>query len=255
MQPHRTLRLHTHPQPRPQGLVPLRCRCQPLQQRAQIQPGSPGNDRHLAAPADLCNRRPCMARVVAGRAGLIRPVQIEAMVRHPRPLLRRRLGRTDIHQPVHRHGVAADNLAAQLFRERNGERRLAARGRAGDHNQWRLGWLDQIRCRYQCRHHPGKNTRSRPARQKLATSTTRASSSSPRTMPRRSVCSACLRRSCIAASSRCKARDNSGACGGDARCSIRPFIPPPNAVISTGGRAFAAAAERSLYSSLDPEHA
>ena len=50
------------------------------------------------------------------------------MVRHARPLLRGRLRRPNLHQPVNRHRVAADDLAGELRGEGEGICEGAFRG-------------------------------------------------------------------------------------------------------------------------------
>src|SRR3954470_16543296 len=60
------------------------------------------------------------------------------MMRHSRPLFACRLCRSDLKSAIHRDGIAAHDLAAELLGQGDGERRLAACRWANDHHQQRI---------------------------------------------------------------------------------------------------------------------
>jgi hypothetical protein len=113
-------------QPRPQFRLPLRAGKEPFGKRAQVKPRSSGHDGHAASAGNRFEHRPGLPAVLACCKRLIRLGHIDQVVRQPRPLLARGLGRAQVHAAVDSHRVATDNLAAEALAQRERERRLAA---------------------------------------------------------------------------------------------------------------------------------
>jgi len=100
-----------------QRLAQLRVRAASFQQT--LQKGSdvePGSSRQEYGFSTLV-KRPCSRTGLLGVAtrvvGNIRRHHVEQVVRHPRPLLERGLGRPDVHVPVDLHRVGVDDLAVE----------------------------------------------------------------------------------------------------------------------------------------------
>ena len=132
MQRRRPFGLH----PRAHGGADLRRdrrhRRKPLGQRLEVEPGAADQDRHAPGGAHLAQgrldiREPAPDRIVLRRIDMaIEPV------RHARLLLRRRPRRDDAQVAIDLHRVGIDDRAADLPRQRERQRRLAARGRPCD---------------------------------------------------------------------------------------------------------------------------
>ena len=144
------------------------------------------------------------------------------MMRHPRSLRHRRLRRANIQPAIHRHRIAAHNLAVELLSKRQRKRSLTTRRRSHDDDQRMSepgvsGQLAGWGGFYHWRHHPGTNNRPNPALAKLAIRITTASRISPRSRLR---CSSRTRARNVSrrALSRRRSRSvNAGGRGGSAR--------------------------------------
>ena len=139
MQPCNPMLLHTPPQPRPQILLPRRPREQPLRQRPQIEPSPSSHNRQFASPRNLPQRSTRLPTIFTGREHLVRINHIDQMMHHSRPFFGRRFRRPQIHPAIHRHRIAADNLAAKALRQRQRQRRLPAPRRPQQQNNERIG--------------------------------------------------------------------------------------------------------------------
>src|SRR5471030_2694544 len=137
-----------------QGLIARWCRGEAFQQNAQVESCAAGDDGNIATLADSGDGRACCAGVIAGGAGLVRPVEIEAVMRDTGALSGSGLGGADVHELVDGDGIAADyfptcknGFAAQLLRERDSQSALATGGGTGDDDQRPCGF---VRGRYHC---------------------------------------------------------------------------------------------------------
>jgi hypothetical protein len=103
-----------------------------------IEAGAADEDRHPATGRDRVEIGPG-GGLIGGDACLLGHLEdVELMVRYAAPLPHRDLGRPDVHAAIELHGVGIDDLAADLAGEREGERRLAGRGRPHDRDDDRV---------------------------------------------------------------------------------------------------------------------
>ena len=110
----------------------LRYRRKPLHQGLEVEPGAADDDRQFSTRkggADLIQRHLAPA---PGRTRLIGGDDAVKPMRDAGAGGGGGLGGEDFHIPVDLHGVGVDDDAAEPFRHRQGEGRLAARGRSGD---------------------------------------------------------------------------------------------------------------------------
>ncbi len=189
-----------------EGFIARRRRRKALKQCAQVQTSSSCNDRQLAAIAYIGNRRARMSRIVARGAGFIRPIQIETMMRNTGTFLGARLRRPNLHQPIHRNRIAADNFSIQRFSQLQSKRSFATGS-----------WPRNDKQRRQGCHQPCTKTRPNPARIMLASNTTIASKINPRTTLRASSVSRPRKYVLRSSSARSSARVGAGIRGGSAR--------------------------------------
>ena len=106
-----------------------------VDERAQVEAGAAGDDGQVAAFGDAGEGFAGQAAVVAGGAGLVGPGDVDQVVRDEGALFVRGLGGADLHLAIDGDGVAADDLAVELFGETQGERGLAAGGGADEHDE------------------------------------------------------------------------------------------------------------------------
>jgi hypothetical protein len=158
-----------------------RRRKQAVDECAQIEACSSGDDGEAASFGDGGEIFARLTAVVAGSAGFVRPRDVDHMVLDQSSLFAGGLGGADLHLAVDGYGVATDDLAVELLGEANGERGFAARSRA-DEDDERVG----VRCHHR-RHQPGVKMLCRPARRRLKRRTAKASTKRPRTWRRRSI--------------------------------------------------------------------
>ena len=128
----RPFALHPGAHRRPDFLRDRRHRRQPLRQRLEIQPGAADQDRYAPGGASLIQGRRDIREPAPDRIVLRRVHMAIEPVRHPRLLLRRRPRRDDAQVAIDLHRIRIDDRAADLARQRQRQRRLAARGRPCD---------------------------------------------------------------------------------------------------------------------------
>src|SRR5580658_2898928 len=92
----------------------------------------------MTALADLCEHLPRLASVFAGCHVLHRVDTIEKMVGGASAFLGAWFGRADIELAVHCDRVAVDDLAGELFGERERQRSLSTGCGAENHDEQRL---------------------------------------------------------------------------------------------------------------------
>ena len=108
---------------------------QPFRQRLEIKPGPANDNRRPTAPFRLVKRRPHIREPQRRRIRLargpepIKPVWRGGLVGGRGPV------RDDAQLGVDLHGVGVDDDAAELARQFQGKRRLAARRRAADQHR------------------------------------------------------------------------------------------------------------------------
>ncbi len=108
---------------------------QPADQRGEVQAGAAAQDRH---PTRRARHFHCFQRGPAppgGAASLGGGTHAIHRMRHDRLILRRGTRGQDTQLPIHLHRIGVDDGAAQPLRERHRQRRLPARGRAGDNQR------------------------------------------------------------------------------------------------------------------------
>ena len=115
----------------PQSRVRRRRFPQPFPVRLEIKPGAAAKNRDLAARLDFRRRRARQPDKSRRVKRLLQTRHINQMMPHPPQLLRPRFGRADVQSPIDLHGVHGNDLAADPFRQRQGDRRFARRRRAG----------------------------------------------------------------------------------------------------------------------------
>ena len=112
---------------------------QAIGERREIQAGAAGQDRQAARVVRGLHRGEGLGRATRRRCRLRGGADAVEGVRHARFLLRRRAGGEDAQLAIHLHGVGVDDGAAQALGQRQGERGLAAGGRAGNQHGMRMG--------------------------------------------------------------------------------------------------------------------
>ncbi len=183
MQPSRPQPRSPIPQPLPKHLITRRSRSKPLDQSPKIQTSSTSNNRKPASPTYRRNRRSRMSRIIACSTSLIRPVQIQAVMRNTLTLFRRRLRRTNIHQAINRNRVATNDFSTKLLSQHHRKRRLPTGRRTSKYKQRRIHFVAYIDFRHGL-HQPCVNTRPNPARNILSNKISRARKISARTILR-----------------------------------------------------------------------
>ena len=106
-----------------------------VDERAQVEAGSSGDDGQVAAFSDAGEGFAGLAAVVAGGAGLVGPGDVDHVVLDEGSLVARGLGGADLHLAIDGDRVATDDLAVELFGEAKGEGGLAAGGGAGEDDE------------------------------------------------------------------------------------------------------------------------
>src|SRR5215208_3452761 len=98
------------------------------------------HEQHPSPPrTDLRDRRHGQLLVARDAERLGGLGHVEEVVRDPSLLLRGRLGRPDVHPPIHEHRVDRDDLGAEAFGHRDPGLRLAPGGRTDQREQRRFG--------------------------------------------------------------------------------------------------------------------
>jgi hypothetical protein len=88
-----------------------------IDEGAKIEAGSTGDDGQVSALGDAGEGFAGLAAVVAGGAGFVGSCDVDHVVLDEGALFVRGLRRADLHLTVDGYGVAADDLAAELFGE------------------------------------------------------------------------------------------------------------------------------------------
>ena len=102
---------------------------------AQVEAGASGDYGQAAAFGDTGEGFAGLTAVVACGAGLVGPGDVDHVVLDEGALFSGGLRGTDLHLAVDGHGVAADDLAVELFGQAEGERGLAAGGGADEDDE------------------------------------------------------------------------------------------------------------------------
>ena len=111
------------------------------QQRPQIQHGAAHQQRHPAAAGDVVDQAQRIADKLPRRVTPSRVDDVDQVVRHRRTLGDAWFCGADVHATVDQRRVDTDDLHRKLLRQRQRQRRLAARRRAQDHpHHWRGHW-------------------------------------------------------------------------------------------------------------------
>ena len=124
--------------PRPQFLLARRSGKESVGERAQVKPGSAGDDGQLAAPGNIPQRRARLPAVFAGGEGLIRVGNVDKVMRQARPIFGGWLGGPQVHATVDGDRVATHDLAAEALPERKRKRGLAATSGAQEEDGERI---------------------------------------------------------------------------------------------------------------------
>ena len=129
----------TFPQTLAKFFRALRPREQAIDQRTQVKSSPSDDDWQVASPGNFAQHFSRAPRVLARRHQPGGVHDVKQMMWHSRSLRRARLGSPDLELPHHGDGIAIHDLALKLFGERQRERGLAARSRAEDHDEKRVG--------------------------------------------------------------------------------------------------------------------
>src|SRR6185312_4277085 len=113
------------------GVVARWCGCESVEQSAQVEAGASGDDGEAAARLDVRDGGAGMSRPVACGAGLVGPVEVEAVVRDAGAVGGRGFRGADLHQAIDGDRVATDNFAVESFGQCEREGGLAAGCGAG----------------------------------------------------------------------------------------------------------------------------
>lgn len=105
-----------------QPFGPSWCIGQTLEQRAQIQSGARGENRKLAAAANVFENFPSAPRIIAGREDILRLDDIHKMMGNTLLLASRDFRGADVEMAVDLRGIADENFAAHPLSELNPER-------------------------------------------------------------------------------------------------------------------------------------
>ena len=106
-----------------------------VDERAQVEAGAAGDDGQVAPFGDASEGFAGLAAVVACGAGFVGPGDVDHVVLDEGALFARGLGGADLHLAVDGDGVAADDLAVELFGEAECERGFAAGGGADEDDE------------------------------------------------------------------------------------------------------------------------
>ena len=83
---------------------------QPVKQCLEVQHGAAHQQRQLAASVDVGDEPRSVSCKFSRAVGMQRVADIDQVVRHAGQLSRRRLGRADVHAPVHQRRIDADDF-------------------------------------------------------------------------------------------------------------------------------------------------
>ena len=109
---------------------------EPADERVDVKPRAADDNRELPAREDIPHGGVRRLDIARNAPLLVRLGDVYQVVRRGGELVRRRLGRADVHAAVELHGVAGDNLGVQALREQYAQARLARGGRAGDYGDF-----------------------------------------------------------------------------------------------------------------------
>ena len=122
--------------PRPDGRVAPVPGEVPLEKGAQVQTGTPDEDRKPAACLDLSHQLLPSTRELEGGERLREIADVEKMMGNGPPFGRGRFARPDIQAPVDLHGVGDDDLGRSEPGYRQGQRRFThSRGARDQQNR------------------------------------------------------------------------------------------------------------------------
>src|SRR5215467_6604108 len=110
---------------------------QTFNQCPKIEPGADGEDGQARTPFDVGKSRQGLLAIAAGGRSFSRIKNVEQMVWYVLALRRRWLRRSDIKAAIKLRGIAGNDFAAELLREKNSERGLAGRSRPENDDQQR----------------------------------------------------------------------------------------------------------------------
>ena len=110
-----------------------------VDERAQVEAGASGDDGQVAAFGDAGEGFAGLTAVVACGAGLVGPGDVDHVVLDEGALFAGGLRGADLHLAVDGYGVAADDLAVELFGEAEGEGGFAAGGGADEDDERFVG--------------------------------------------------------------------------------------------------------------------
>ena len=105
---------------------------QVVERRPQVEPGAADEHRQDPARQQVVDDLPAQLLVRRRGGGDRHRPDVEQVVHDAATLVRRQLGRADVHAAVELHGVGVDDLAADGPGERDAEVGLARRRRADD---------------------------------------------------------------------------------------------------------------------------
>ena|ERR1700746_2840689 len=121
-----------------QILRALGARKQSIQERAQVETGSPDDDGNAFPRLDFGQHGPRLPRVLSGRDVVSGVCDIEKMMRRARAFFGARLRSADFKVAIERDRIAADDFPAEVFRENKGQGSLATRSGPKHNDQQRV---------------------------------------------------------------------------------------------------------------------
>ena len=119
------------------GLVAGRDRADPFEERPEVEPAPPHDDRSAPARLDLGDRLPRLPGELAGRPPLARIEDVDQVMRDALPLLRGGLRGADVEAPIRLERVGVHDLAVERLGEREPQGALSGRGGAEDDQEGR----------------------------------------------------------------------------------------------------------------------
>ena len=128
-------------QPVAQRLIPDRSLKKSFEQRTQVEAGASRQNGKPAARRNFRDGRARQARVFAGSAELVGIENIDQVMGNTAALGQRQFRRANIEVAIYLQRVAVDNFSVELFRDEKCQIALSRSGRAGDCNQWPVGYV------------------------------------------------------------------------------------------------------------------